>query len=66
MTLGGETDSSNPSRLIFSIKIPVKHKHLKSEPRSTDITLHAIRNLRHENETDVIVNLSTVNFLCLI
>lgn len=22
MTLGGETDSSNPSRLIFSIKIP--------------------------------------------
>lgn len=23
MTLGGETDSSNPSRLIFSIKIPV-------------------------------------------
>ena len=23
MTFGGETDSSNPSRLIFSIKIPV-------------------------------------------
>lgn len=23
MTLGGETDNSNPSRLIFSIKIPV-------------------------------------------
>ena len=23
MTLGGETESSNPSRLMFSIKIPV-------------------------------------------
>lgn len=25
MTFGGETDSSKPSRLIFSIKIPVLH-----------------------------------------
>lgn len=26
ITLGGETDNSNPSRLIFSIKIPSKQK----------------------------------------
>jgi len=30
MTLGGETDNSNPSRLIFSIKIPVKKDAISS------------------------------------
>lgn len=28
MTLGGETESSKPSRLMFSIKIPVFHKNI--------------------------------------
>lgn len=27
MTLGGETESSNPSRLMFSIKIPAQNKN---------------------------------------
>lgn len=26
MTLGGETESSNPSRLMFSIKMPITNK----------------------------------------
>lgn len=26
MTLGGETESSNPSRLMFSIKIPIMNR----------------------------------------
>jgi hypothetical protein len=56
-TLGGETDSSSPSCLIFSIKILKSINILSSEPYQ--------KFKRQENETNVIVNLSTVNFLCL-
>jgi len=34
MTLGGETDNSNPSRLIFSIKIPVNKDAISSSVRT--------------------------------
>ena len=44
MTLGGETDSSNPSRLIFSIKIPVS-------PRK-ETTFNIYSNLRTTERRD--------------
>ena len=40
MTLGGETESSNPSRLIFSIKIPVLHNIKTTFRRQLNLMLN--------------------------
>ena len=63
MTFGGETDSSNPSRLIFSIKIPV------SPRKETKFNIYSnVRTKRRDARSKKLLwaKKKTVLFLCSI
>lgn len=53
MTLGGETDSSKPSRLIFSIKMPVLKTQIeKISKDGNNINYNKILHYKNNNNND--------------